>query len=75
MLKMSVSIKLLSQIFQNLKISEVLKNRQQKYHFKKPFGKILEFSKTGLHVKELCYVYTCTKFQVDILKNDRVLVF
>ena len=38
-------------------------------------GKLFEFSKNGIYVKEPCQVYTCTKFQVDILKNARVLVF
>ena len=36
--------------------------------------KILEFSKTEIYVKEPCKVYMSTKFQVHILKNDRVLV-
>ena len=28
-----------------------------------------------MYVKELCQVHMYTKYQVDILKNDRVLVF
>ena len=36
---------------------------------------IVEFSETGLYVKESCQEYLCTKFQVDTLKNARVLAF
>ena len=37
--------------------------------------KISNFQKIRTCVKEPCQVYTCTKFQVDILKNVRVLAF
>ena len=50
------------------------KNNQQKILISK--NKIfLEFGKTDISVKETCQVYMCTKFHVDILKNDRVLAF
>ena len=38
-------------------------------------GKFFEVSKTGIYLKEPCQVYKCSKFQEDILKNARVLVF
>ena len=31
------------------------------------------FQKTGISVKEPCQVFMCTKFQVDILKNDQLM--
>ena len=31
--------------------------------------------KNGMHMKELYQVYICTKFQVDILKNDQLMAF
>ena len=37
--------------------------------------KIFEFSKKEIYVKEPYQVYRCTKFQVDILENGRVLAF
>ena len=69
MLKMNVSIRLPSRIFKILKILKTLKIINKKL-FKKT-----NFQKTGMYVKELCKVYMCTKFQVDVLKNDQVLVF
>ena len=37
--------------------------------------KFLRIIKKVQYVKEPFQVYMCTKYQVDILKNDRVLVF
>ena len=66
---MNVSIKLLSRILKTLKIIN------KKYYFQKKLGFFSNFQRTGVHVKEHCQVYMCTKFHVDILKNGRVLVF
>ena len=72
---MNASIKLQSRIFKFSKMLKILKNYLKKYYVKK-IVKILEFSKkNGIYVKDPCQVYTCTKFQVDILKNARVLAF
>ena len=68
---MHVASKLLSQIFEYLKILKIEKIINKIYYFKK-MRKISEFSKNGIHVKEPCQVYRCTKCQVDILKNARV---
>ena len=70
---MNISIKVLYEILDFLKIWEILKeNNQQKIALKK---KYFEFSKYGIYVKEPCQVYMRTKYYVDILKNDPVFVF
>ena len=59
---MNGAIKLLSQIF---KIWEISKNINRNHNFQKT--KFSEFKKR-IYVKEPCYVYMCTKFQVGVLK-------
>ena len=70
MLRMSMSIKLLSRIF---KILDFFNN--PKKIFSKSFGKIFELQKVRIYMKAPCQVYMRTKLQVDMLTNDRVLVF
>ena len=73
---MNISMKLLSGILEILKIQKFLKNnQQQKLLFSKNCWIFFEFSKNGKYVKEPYQVYMCTKFHVDILENDRGLVF
>ena len=38
-------------------------------------GKFFEFSKNGMNVTEPYKAYMFTNFQMDILKNDKVLMF
>ena len=73
---MNDSIKLQSWNAKTLEILKILKNNRQKMIFSK-MGQFFDFSKkkNGMNVTELCKVYMFTNFQVDILKNDRVLVF
>ena len=74
MLRIHVASKLLSRIYMILKILKIIKNNQQKVLFSKKWI-ILNFQKNGIYMNEPCQVYTCTQFQVDILKNVRVLAF
>ena len=74
-LRMKVFITLLSWIFKTLKIWLFLENIPQEILLKKNEEDFADFSKNGISVTELCQVYACTKFQVDILNNDRVLLF
>ena len=66
---MNISIKLLSRNW------KILKNNQQKTLSSNNFGEYFRTFKKRMYVKEPCQVYTCTKFQVDNLKNARVLAF
>ena len=53
-----------------------MKNNHQKLLLSKNCLKVFGiYKKNGIHVKEPCQVYMCTKFHVDVMKNDRVLVF
>ena len=74
MLRMHVAGELLSRIFQIFKILEIVKIIDKRCYFQK-IEKFSEFQKIGIYVKELCQMYTCTKFQAAILKNDRALAF
>ena len=69
---MNVSIKLLSENFTKI---ENFDKQSTKNMICKKMGKCFEFSKNGIYVEKPCQVYMCTPFQVDIVKNDRVLVF
>ena len=73
MLRMHVASKTPFRIFKMLKIFKIVESNQQKSYFQK-MGKTLEFKKRNI-LKEPCQVYMCRKFQVDILKNVRVLAF
>ena len=54
--------------FSILKVLKIAKKCQQKISFKKILRKI-RVKKNGINVKEPYQVYTCIKFQVDVLKN------
>ena len=68
---MNFSIKLLPWIW---KIWKILKLINKKYYFQQ-IGFFFEFSKDRNICKKNCQLYVYTKFHVDILKIDRVLVF
>ena len=70
----NVSIKMLSRISEILKKMEILQTNKQKNIIFKKRGIFSEFSKRNISEKP-CQVHKYTQFQVDIFKNDWVLVF
>ena len=67
---MSVFFQTATLDFQNFGYFDILSIIEEKILFSNNFGKFFNFQNAGIFVKGSFQVYMCTKFQVDMLKND-----
>ena len=69
---MSGAINMLSRTFKFRKFWKIFNANKIFKHFQRQF---LNFQQNVIYVKEPHQVYMCTKFQVNILKNDYFMAF